>query len=110
MKKSSTKAALAATVTLLIINTVMQAVMPAGEIFMVIATMIILIGSSRIIRSFDDPVVEKVFRRMVIAWVGFEVIFGPTVLMLIAGATLAAYRYRKKNAAKEAAKDQETGQ
>lgn len=108
--KNTKKTTIAGTIILMIINTVMQAIMPAGEIFMVIATMIILIGSSRIIRSFDDPVVEKVFRRMVIAWVGFEVIFGPTVLMLIVGATLAAYRYRKKNAAKEAAKDQETGQ
>ena len=104
--KSSTKAALAATVTLLIINTVMQAVMPAGEIFMVIATMIILIGSSRIVRSERDPGVEKIFHRAVIAWIVFEVVFGPTVLMLIVGAALAAYRYRKKNAAKEAAKEE----
>lgn len=107
MKKSA-KAALAATVTLLIINTIMQAIMPAGEVIMVIATMIILAGARKLIP--DDPVAEKCFRRVVIAWVGFEVIFGPTVLMLIVGAALAYREYRKKNAAKETAKDQETGQ
>ncbi len=105
MKKSA-KTALAATVTLMIINIVMQAIMPAGEVIMVIATMIILAGASRIVRSERDPGVEKIFHRAVIAWIVFEVVFGPTVLMLIVGAALAAYRYRKKNAAKEAAKEE----
>ena len=104
----TTKTTLAATTSLMIINTIMQAIMPAGEVIMVIATMIILIGSSRIIRSFDDPVAEKFFRRVTIAWIVFEVIFGPTVLMLLVGAALAYREYRKKNAAKETAKDQET--
>ena len=103
----TTKTTLAATTSLMIINTIMQAIMPAGEVIMVIATMIILAGARKLIRS-DDPVAEKFFRRVTIAWIIFEVIFGPTVLMLIVGATLAAYRYRKKNAAKETAKDQET--
>jgi predicted membrane protein len=109
--KNSKKITIAAIVVLMVINTVMQAVLPAGEIFMVIATLIILAGASRIVRQFDDLAAEKIFRRAVIAWGLFETIFGPTVLMLLIGAALAAYHYhRKKNAAKEAAKDQETGQ
>lgn len=104
--KNSKKITIAATVVLMVINTVMQAVLPAGEIFMVIATMIILAGASRIVRSERDPGVEKIFHRAVIAWGLFETIFGPTVLMLLIGAALAAYRYRKKNAAKEAAKEE----
>ena len=108
MKNS--KITIPATVTLMVINTMMQAVMPAGEVIMVIATMIILAGSSRLVRSFDDPAAEKFFRRVTIAWIVFEVIFGPTVLMLLVGAALAYREYRKKNTAKETAKDQETGQ
>lgn len=109
MKSTSVKVALAATVTLMVINTIMQAIMPAGEVIMVIATMIILAGARKLIRS-DDPVAEKFFRRVTIAWIVFEVIFGPTVLMLLVGAALAYREYRKKNAAKEAEKDQKTGQ
>lgn len=107
MKKSA-KTALAATVTLMIINTVIQAFLPAGEIFMVIATMIILAGARKQLSSPDDrdPGVEKIFHRAVIAWVLFETIFGPTVLMLLIGAALAYREYRKKNAAKEAAKEE----
>lgn len=104
--KNTKKTTIAGTIILMIINTVMQAIMPAGEIFMVIATMIILAGASRIVRSERDPGVEKIFRRMVIAWGLFETIFGPTVLMLLIGAALAYREYRKKNAAKEAAKEE----
>lgn len=110
--KNNTKTTIKGTIVLMIINTILQAVLPAGEIFMVIATMIILAGARKqIVRSDDrDPGAEKFFRRAVIAWIVFEVVFGPTVLMLIIGAALAYREYRKKNAAKEAAKDQETGQ
>lgn len=105
--KDNTKTTIKGTIVLMIINTILQAVLPAGEIFMVIATLIILAGASRIVRQFDDLAAEKIFRRAVIAWGLFETIFGPTVLMLLIGAALAAYHYhRKKNAAKEAAKEE----
>lgn len=101
--KNTKNTTITGTIILMAINTVMQAVLPAGEIFMVIATLIILAGSRKQLSSPDDrdPGAEKIFHRAVIAWGLFEVVFGPTVLMLLIGAALAYREYRKKNAAKE---------
>ena len=110
MKKES-KSALIAVVTVLIINAIAQAIMPAGEIIMMIASIIIMIGAGKYIKTKEDEVAEKNFRKIGIAWSIYQVIFGSAPMMIIFGGIYFFCKYYKRSKKEEtAAPETETEQ
>ena len=110
MKKES-KSVIMAVVAILVINAIAQAIMPAGDIIMVIASIIILLGAGKIIKSKDDAVAEKTFRKIGIAFAVYQLIFGSAPMMLIAiGIYFFCKYYRKSKKEETAAPETETEQ
>ena len=109
--KKERKSVIMAVVAILVINAIAQAIMPAGDIIMVIASIIILLGASKIIKSKDDAVAEKTFRKISIAFCVYQFIFGSAPMMLIAiGIYFFCKYYRKSKKEETAAPETETEQ
>lgn len=96
--KTNSKMVLIAAVFTVFANTLVQMLAPSGpiEYLMLAAAALVLFGVRKIVKAFDDPEASGWTRRITIAWVVFEVIFGPTVLMILIGLGFAFLAYHGK--------------
>ena len=110
MKKES-KAVIMAVVAVLVINAIAQAIMPAGDIIMIIASIIVMIGAQKYITAKEDPIAEKNFRKLGIAFVVYQFIFGSAPMMIIfIGIYFFCKYYRKSKKEETTAPETETEQ
>lgn len=110
MKKES-KSVIMAVATILVINAIAQAIMPAGDVIMMIASIIVMIGAEKYIKTKEDTVAEKTFRKISIAFAIYQFIFGSAPMMLIAiGIYFFCKYYKRSKETKETAPETETEQ
>lgn len=100
MKKEN-KAVIIAVVTVLVINSIAQAIMPAGDVIMMIASIIVMIGAGKYMKTKDDTVAEKNFRKIGIAFCIYQLIFGSAPMMIIFGGIYFFCKYYKKSKKEE---------
>lgn len=85
--KTNSKMFLIAAVFVVFTNTLVQMLAPSGpiEYLMLAAAALVLFGVKKIVKALDDPEASGWIRKITIAWFGFEVVFGPTLLMILIG-------------------------
>lgn len=96
--KTNSKIILVATVFTVFANTLVQMLAPSGpvEYLMLAAAALVLFGATKIVKALDDPEASGWTRRITICWVVFEVVFGPTVLMILIGFAFFVYHGKAK--------------
>lgn len=110
MKKES-KTVIMAVVAILVINAIAQAIMPAGDVIMMIASIIVMIGAHKYIKTKEDSVAEKTFRKIGIAFTIYQLFFGSAPMMIIfIGIYIFCKYYRKSKKEETTAPETETEQ
>lgn len=96
--KANSKMILITAVFVVFANTFVQMLAPSGpiEYIMLAAAALVLFGVKKIVKALDDPEASGWSRRITIAWIVFEVVFGPTVLMILIGLGFAFLAYHGK--------------
>lgn len=100
--KTESRNTIIAFVTVLVLNCIAQTFMPEGKSIIAISSIIVMMGAKKLIQTIGDLRAEKIFRRIGIAFVIYQVIIGSAPLMLLVGGAYFFYKfYKRKKAEKE---------